>query len=307
MKSSLRIATRKSPLALWQANHIKQQLQGLYPELAITLIPMSTQGDKLLDSPLSKLGGKGLFVKELERALLDHQADIAVHSMKDMPMELPEGLEMTTVCEREDPSDAFVSNRYQHPDHMPENATLGTSSLRRISQWKQRYPAFNITMLRGNVGTRLRKLDDGEYDAIVLASAGLLRLNYPQRIQQRLDPYDFLPACGQGAIGIEARSEDFETHELLAPLHHEPTAQCIAAERAMNTALNGGCQVPIAGFATIGCSGKLTLNARVASVDGMQQLTTQATGSPEQAVLLGEQVAQSLLAQGAQELLSQCH
>lgn len=298
----LKIATRQSPLALWQAEHIRTRLQQLHPNLQVELVTFVTQGDKILDTPLAKIGGKGLFVKELENALLDGRADLAVHSMKDVPMELPEGLDLPVICEREDPFDAFVSNQYQHLDELPQGATLGTSSLRRKCQILQVRPDLNIIDLRGNVGTRLSKLDAGEYDAIILASAGLKRLGLGERIRHQLLPSVSLPAVGQGALGLECRSNDQAVLDLILPLLHTETDVCVRAERAFNRTLQGGCQVPIAGFATLE-QGQLQIEGRVGSVDGKVLLTAQRQGSPQQAELLGEQLAQDLLAQGAGELL----
>lgn len=298
----LKIATRQSPLALWQAEHIRTRLQQLHANLQVELVTFVTQGDKILDTPLAKIGGKGLFVKELENALLDGRADLAVHSMKDVPMELPEGLDLPVICEREDPFDAFVSNQYQHLDELPQGATLGTSSLRRKCQILQVRPDLNIIDLRGNVGTRLSKLDAGEYDAIILASAGLKRLGLGERIRHQLLPSVSLPAVGQGALGLECRSNDQVVLDLILPLLHTETDVCVRAERAFNRTLQGGCQVPIAGFATLE-QGQLQIEGRVGSVDGKVLLTAQRQGSPQQAEMLGEQLAQDLLAQGAGQLL----
>ena len=299
---TLRIATRKSPLALWQAEYVKASLLKHHPQLTIELVTFTTQGDKILDTPLAKIGGKGLFVKELEQAMLAGDADLAVHSMKDVPMECPEGLAITTICEREDPTDAFVSNRFASLQELPLGAIVGTSSLRRQCQLRALRPDLEIRDLRGNVGTRLGRLDNGEYDAIILASAGLKRLGLEQRIAQSLT--QLLPAVGQGAVGIEARSNDTELLALLAPLHHLPTALCVQAERAMNRRLQGGCQVPIAGFATLD-NQQLTLNALVGSLDGQSVLRYQAQTTDLQAVeQLGETVAEGLLAQGADKVLA---
>lgn len=298
----LKIATRQSPLALWQAEHIRTRLQQLHPNLQVELVTFVTQGDKILDTPLAKIGGKGLFVKELENALLDGRADLAVHSMKDVPMELPEGLSLAVICEREDPLDAFVSNQYAHLDELPQGATLGTSSLRRKCQILQARPDLNIIDLRGNVGTRLAKLDAGEYDAIILASAGLKRLGLGERIRHQLSPEVSLPAVGQGALGLECRDNDQAVLDLISPLLHVETDCCVRAERAFNRTLQGGCQVPIAGFATLE-QGQLHIEGRVGSVDGKVLLTAQRQGSIQQAESLGEQLAQDLLAQGAGELL----
>ncbi len=247
----LRIATRKSPLALWQAEHVQARLQQLHPGLRVELVTMSTQGDRVLDSPLAKIGGKGLFVKELEQGMLAGRADIAVHSMKDVPVELPEGLEIGAILEREDPRDAFVSNSFATLADLPQGARVGTSSLRRQCQLRAVRPDLEILDLRGNVNTRLAKLDAGDYDAIVLASAGLKRLDMAERITRALEPEDMLPAIAQGVIGIECRSDDAVVKALIEPLNHAETALRTRAERAMNATLAGGCQAPVAGFSTI--------------------------------------------------------
>ncbi|RZG86142.1 hydroxymethylbilane synthase [Acinetobacter venetianus] len=299
---TLKIATRQSPLALWQAEHIRSRLNALYPDLTVELVKFVTQGDKILDTPLAKIGGKGLFVKELEAALLDGRADLAVHSMKDVPMHLPEGLSLAVICEREDPLDAFVSNQYQHFDELPQGAKVGTSSLRRKCQILQQRPDLEIIDLRGNVGTRLSKLDDGLYDAIILASAGLKRLGLEERIRHCLTPVVSLPAVGQGALGLECRSNDDELLKLIQPLQHEETSICVLAERAFNAYLEGGCQVPIAGYATLQ-NNQLKIEGRVGSVDGKKLLKEQLDGAAENAEQLGVQLAQRLLEQGAGELL----
>lgn len=304
---TLKIATRQSPLALWQAEHIRARLNALYPDLTVELVKFVTQGDKILDTPLAKIGGKGLFVKELEAALLDGRADLAVHSMKDVPMHLPEGLTLAVICEREDPLDAFVSNHYMHFDELPLGAKVGTSSLRRKCQILQLRPDLEIVDLRGNVGTRLSKLDDGLYDAIILASAGLKRLGLADRIRHCLAPIMSLPAVGQGALGLECRSDDAELLKLIAPLQHEETSICIRAERAFNAYLEGGCQVPIAGYATLLNDDQLQIEGRVGSVDGQTLLKEQLVGEIANAEQLGEQLAQRLLAQGAGELLKALH
>ncbi|WP_410210587.1 hydroxymethylbilane synthase [Aquirhabdus sp.] len=300
----LNIATRKSPLALWQAEHIKARLLVLYPDLHVNLVTFVTQGDKILDTSLSKIGGKGLFVKELEQALLDGRADLAVHSMKDVPMDLPEGLELAVICEREDPTDAFVSNQYMTLADLPIGARLGTSSLRRCSQLQHYRPDLSIVDLRGNVGTRLSKLDAGEYDAIILASAGLLRLGLGDRIRERLDTALSLPAVGQGALGLECRVGDTRVTDLIALLADAQTNSCVRAERAFNHRLMGGCQVPIAGFATLK-QGQMTLQGRVGSIDGQELLKDEIVGDPAQAELLGKALADRLLAAGADRLLAQ--
>ncbi|WP_436899405.1 hydroxymethylbilane synthase [Acinetobacter gyllenbergii] len=299
---TLKIATRQSPLALWQAEHIRSRLNALYPDLTVELLKFVTQGDKILDTPLAKIGGKGLFVKELEAALLDGRADLAVHSMKDVPMHLPEGLSLAVICEREDPLDAFVSNHYAHFDELPQGAKVGTSSLRRKCQILQQRPDLEIIDLRGNVGTRLSKLDDGLYDAIILASAGLKRLGLADRIRHCLTPVVSLPAVGQGALGLECRADDVELLKLIQPLQHEETSICVRAERAFNAYLEGGCQVPIAGYATLK-DGQVQIEGRVGSVDGKTLLQEQLVGATVDAEQLGEQLAQRLLAQGAGELL----
>ncbi|MGI4837211.1 MAG: hydroxymethylbilane synthase [Janthinobacterium lividum] len=298
----IRIATRKSALALWQAEYVKARLQEAHPGIEVTLVPMVSRGDKLLDSPLSKIGGKGLFVKELENALLDNEADIAVHSMKDVPMDFPEGLGLFCICEREDPRDAFVSNTYASLEALPLGAIVGTSSLRRQAQLLARRPDLVIHFLRGNVNTRLAKLDAGEYDAIILAAAGLIRLGFASRIAHNLSVEHSLPAGGQGAVGIECRSADTDVHALLTPLHHDDTAARVIAERAMNKHLNGGCQVPIACYAVLE-GDSLWLRGLVGQPSGTLTLSADARAPRSDAEALGIQVAEQLLAQGAAEIL----
>ncbi|NNH26349.1 hydroxymethylbilane synthase [Acinetobacter terrestris] len=298
----LKIATRQSPLALWQAEHIRARLEALHADLKVELVTFVTQGDKILDTPLAKIGGKGLFVKELEAALLDGRADLAVHSMKDVPMALPEGLSLAVICEREDPLDAFVSNTYHSFDELPQGAKVGTSSLRRKTQILKQRPDLKIIDLRGNVGTRLSKLDSGLYDAIILASAGLKRLGLAERIRHTLQPEISLPAVGQGALGLECRATDQGVLDLILPLLHAETDVCVRAERAFNAYLEGGCQVPIAGYATLN-QGQLHIEGRVGSVDGVTLLKVQLSGAPEQAEQLGVSLAQKLLEQGAGDLL----
>ncbi|RJQ47499.1 MAG: hydroxymethylbilane synthase [Gammaproteobacteria bacterium] len=298
----LRIATRKSPLALWQAEHVKQELQKTHPGLAVELVRMSTQGDRVLDTPLAKVGGKGLFVKELEEGLLNGQADIAVHSMKDVPVEFPPGLHLPVIGVREDPRDAFVSSRYATLDDLPKGARVGTSSMRRQCQLYERRPDLNITSLRGNVNTRLRKLDEGEFDAVILAAAGLLRLGFAKRITQFLPTGVSLPAIGQGAIGIECRSDDARVHDLIRVMNHAETQIRVTAERAMNHRLQGGCQVPIAGHAEFK-DGKLFLRGLVARPDGSEVVRGEISGAPEQAGRLGVALADDLLARGARAIL----
>lgn len=300
---TLKIATRQSPLALWQAEHIRARLQELHADLQVELVTFVTQGDKILDTPLAKIGGKGLFVKELEAALLDGRADLAVHSMKDVPMALPEGLSLAVICEREDPLDAFVSNTYASFDELPQGAKVGTSSLRRKSQILKARPDLEIIDLRGNVGTRLSKLDAGNYDAIILASAGLKRLGLADRIRHTFKPAVSLPAVGQGALGLECRDRDQAVLDLILPLLHAETDACVRAERAFNAYLEGGCQVPIAGYATLQ-DGKIAIEGRVGSVDGATLLRAELQGDVNQAEQLGVALAQNLLAQGAGDLLT---
>ncbi len=299
---TLKIATRQSPLALWQAEHIRARLQELHPDLTVELVKFVTQGDKILDTPLAKIGGKGLFVKELEAALLDGRADLAVHSMKDVPMALPEGLTLAVICEREDPLDAFVSNHFEKFADLPQGARVGTSSLRRKSQILKQRPDLQIVDLRGNVGTRLSKLDDGQYDAIILASAGLKRLGLEERIRHCIEPSVSLPAVGQGALGLECRADDQDVLALIQPLLHTETDVCVRAERAFNAYLEGGCQVPIAGYATLQ-DGKIHIEGRVGSVDGQTLLRAELTDEAHNAQQLGENLARNLLEQGAGDLL----
>lgn len=299
----IRIATRKSPLALWQAGYVRSLLEQAHPGLQVELVMMSTQGDKILDSPLAKIGGKGLFVKELEQSLLEGHTDIAVHSMKDVPVELPEGLHLPVVLAREEPRDAFVSHRYDRLDRLPPNARVGTSSLRRQAQLHALRPDLEILSLRGNVGTRLRRLAEGEYDAIVLACAGLLRLGMAERITQMLDTEVCLPAIGQGVIGIECRADDAVVGGLIAPLDDRDTRICIEAERALNARLQGGCQVPIAGHATLR-GGAVTLRGLVGDPDGSRIVRGCVEGPAAEAAALGAGLAEELLGRGAEAILS---
>ena len=303
---TLRIATRKSPLALWQANFVKDRLEALYPDLHVELVPMSTQGDKILDTPLAKVGGKGLFVKELETAMLEGRADIAVHSMKDVPVEFPEGLGLHTICEREDPRDAFVSNRFKQIDDLPQGAVVGTSSLRRQCQLRAARPDLVIRDLRGNVNTRLAKLDAGEYDAIILAAAGLKRLEMSHRITAFIEPEQSLPANGQGAVGIECRVDDHELHALLAPLEHDETRVRVLTERAMNRALQGGCQVPIGAYALVQ-GDEVWLRGLVGSPDGSRIIRDEIRGPLADGEALGHTLAQRLLADGADVILAEVY
>lgn len=303
MPREIRIATRKSALALWQAEYVKARLEAAHPGLLVTLVPMVSRGDKLLDAPLAKIGGKGLFVKELETALLEDEADIAVHSMKDVPMEFPEGLGLFCICEREDPRDAFVSNTFASLDALPAGSVVGTSSLRRQAQLLAQRPDLKIHFLRGNVNTRLAKLDAGEYDAIILAAAGLIRLGFEARISAFISAEDSLPAGGQGAVGIECRTADSDVHALLAALHHSDTADRVSAERALNKHLNGGCQVPIACYALLD-GDELWLRGLVGQPDGSLLLRAEARAPRHNAEVLGVQVAEALLAQGADQILA---
>jgi hydroxymethylbilane synthase len=301
-KKIIRIATRKSPLALWQAVHVAERLENAFPDIKTELVKMVTKGDKILDAPLAKIGGKGLFVKELEQGMLEGSADIAVHSMKDVPVEFPAGLHLAAILNREDPTDAFVSNNYQSLNELPEHAKIGTSSLRRQCQIKERFPNAEILSLRGNVNTRLAKLDAGEYDAIILASAGLKRLGMGDRITECLDTSVSLPAIGQGAIGVECRTDDWEVNDILKVLHDEQTTIRVMAERAMNERLNGGCQVPIAGFAEIQ-GDMLVMRGLVGSPDGTTLYRAERQGTFAQAKEIGEAIADDLLAQGADKIL----
>ncbi|MES9811558.1 MAG: hydroxymethylbilane synthase [Candidatus Thiodiazotropha sp.] len=302
MSQTITIATRKSPLAMWQAEHVAAELKRVHPDIQVELMGMTTQGDKILDTPLAKIGGKGLFIKELEQGLISGEADIAVHSMKDVPVELPSGLHLSVIMRREDPRDAFVSNRYQSIDRLPQGACVGTSSLRRQCQLAEVRPDLVINSLRGNVNTRLRKLDDGEYDAIILAAAGLKRLGFEDRITALIGPEQSLPAIGQGAVGIECRVDDPRINDLIAPLHHAETAYCLGAERAMNQRLNGGCQVPIAGYAMLE-SGNLWLRGLVGEPDGSRIIRGEVEGKTQEARAMGEGLADRLLEWGADEIL----
>jgi len=298
----IRIATRKSPLALWQAEEVSRQLKLHHPELDIELVKMVSKGDKILDAPLAKIGGKGLFVKELEQAMLDGEADIAVHSMKDVPMEFPEGLHLSVIMEREDPTDAFVSNKYKNLQDLPENARIGSSSLRRQLQIKEMMPSAEMLNLRGNVNSRLQKLDDGEFDAIILASAGLIRLEFNDRIADRIAPEQSLPSVGQGAVGIECRVGDAKIEALIAPLNHRDTHTRLSAERAMNHRLHGGCQVPIAGYAILE-DDEIYLRGLVGRPDGSEVVRAQIRGPRDQAEALGTELADQLLNDGADVIL----
>jgi hydroxymethylbilane synthase len=285
---------------------VKAELERFHPDLSVELVPMSTQGDIIIDTPLAKIGGKGLLVKELEQAMLDGRADIAVHSMKDVPVEFPEGLELNTICEREDPRDAFVSNKYKSLDELPQGAVVGILSLRRQCQVRALRPDLDIRDLRGNVNTRLAKLDNGDYDAIILAAAGLIRLEMPERIADFIEPETSLPANGQGAVGIECRSDDERVKALLAPLEHTETRIRVLAERAMNRRLEGGCQVPIGAYALVN-GDQVHIRGLVGAVDGSEILRDEVSGSVENAEQLGVQLAEQLLAQGADKILAEVY
>ena len=304
--NTIRIATRKSPLALWQAHYVKDALIAAHPGLQVELVTMVTKGDIILDSPLAKVGGKGLFVKELEVAMLEGRADLAVHSMKDVPGEFPEGLGLMTICQREDPRDAFVSNQYQSISDLPAGAVVGTCSLRRQCQIKAARPDLVIKELRGNVGTRLGKLDAGDYDAIILAAAGLKRLELEQRIQSYIEDTESLPAAGQGAVGIECRLDDSHLLSLLAPLNHPDTADRVTCERAVNLTLEGGCQVPIGSYSELE-GDQLWLRALVGEPDGSEIIRGEIRGPRQQAEQLGTQLAQQLLADGAESILTKLY
>lgn len=305
-RAPIRIATRKSPLALWQAHFVKDSLQAAHPGLDVELVTMVTKGDIILDTPLAKVGGKGLFVKELEVAMLEGRADLAVHSMKDVPVDFPEGLGLVTICEREDPRDAFVSNTFASIDDLPQGAVVGTCSLRRQCQLKEYRPDLHIKELRGNVGTRLGKLDAGEYDAIILAAAGLKRLKLEERIRSVIEPEQSLPAVGQGAVGVECRLDDDHLIKLLEPLNHPETANRVAAERAMNLTLEGGCQVPIGSYSLIN-GDEIWLRALVGEPDGSKVVRGEIKGPVVKAHELGVTLANQLLDQGAKDILERLY
>ena len=297
------IASRESMLAMWQAEHIKGRLKALYPDCEVEILGMTTRGDQILDRTLSKIGGKGLFIKELEQALQDGRADLAVHSIKDVPMELPEGFALAAIGERASPFDAFVSNQYARLEEMPEGAIVGTSSLRREAQLRAKFPHLTIKPLRGNVQTRLSKLDNGDYDAIILAAAGLQRLGLNGRIREILSPADSLPAAGQGALGIEIAARRTDLADILRPLNHEETAACVTAERALARALGGSCQVPLAAYCVME-DGLLTLNGLVGHPDGSVIIEASAQAPAAYADALGRDVAKRLADDGAEELIA---
>ena len=297
------IASRESMLAMWQAEHIKGRLKALYPDCEVEILGMTTRGDQILDRTLSKIGGKGLFIKELEQALQDGRADLAVHSIKDVPMELPEGFALAAIGERASPFDAFVSNQYARLEEMPEGTIVGTSSLRREAQLRAKFPHLTIKPLRGNVQTRLSKLDNGDYDAIILAAAGLQRLGLDGRIREILSPADSLPAAGQGALGIEIAARRTDLADILRPLNHEETAACVTAERALARALGGSCQVPLAAYCVME-DGLLTLNGLVGHPDGSVIIEASAQAPAAYADALGRAVAKRLADDGAEELIA---
>ena len=303
LPQKLVIASRESALALWQARHIQGRLQALYPHMTVDILGMTTTGDQILDTPLARIGGKGLFVKELEQALVDGRADLAVHSMKDVPMHLPEGFALAAIGEREDPRDAFVSNDFARLEDLPAGSIVGTSSLRRQSQLQARLPHLKIASLRGNLQTRLRKLDEGQYAAIILAAAGLKRLGLEARIRQLIAPEMSIPAVGQGALGIEINAQRQDLLPLLAPLNHEATASCVEAERAMSRALAGSCQVPLGAFAERS-GDTLVMRGFVASIDGREMLRAEVSGDAADAETLGRLLADRLIAQGADRILA---
>lgn len=304
MKTLLRIATRKSPLALWQSEHVAAVLRAAHPDLDVVLVPMSTRGDEVLDRSLAAIGGKGLFLKELELAMLRGEADCAVHSLKDVPMELEPGFALPAILRRADHADAFVSNRHDDIAALPQGAIVGTSSLRRQAQLRALRPDLRLRDLRGNVNTRLAKLDAGEYDAIVLACAGLQRLGFDARIRARMDAPQWLPAPAQGAIAIECREDDDRTSELCASLDHAATRICVEAERAMNRALHGSCHVPVAAFAQL--EGEhLHLHGLVGSASDGRAVRAQAQGRGDAPEALGLEVAQALLDQGARDFIAE--
>ena len=297
------IASRESMLAMWQAEHIKGRLKALYPDCEVEILGMTTRGDQILDRTLSKIGGKGLFIKELEQALQDGRADLAVHSIKDVPMELPEGFALAAIGERASPFDAFVSNQYARLEEMPAGAIVGTSSLRREAQLRAKFPHLTIKPLRGNVQTRLSKLDNGDYDAVILAAAGLQRLGLDGRIREILSPADSLPAAGQGALGIEIAARRTDLADILRPLNHEETAACVTAERALARALGGSCQVPLAAYCVME-NGLLTLNGLVGHPDGSVIIEASAQAPAAYADALGRAVAKRLADDGAEELIA---
>lgn len=303
LPNKLVIASRESALAMWQARHIQSTLQALYPAMTVEILGMTTTGDQILDSPLARIGGKGLFVKELEQALADGRADLAVHSMKDVPMHLPDGFALAAIGEREDPRDAFVSNNYASLEDLPHGSVVGTSSLRRQSQLQARLPHLKIESLRGNLQTRLRKLDEGQYAAIILAAAGLKRLGLESRITQLISTEHSIPAVGQGALGIEINAARQDLLPILAPLNHGDTASCVEAERGMSRALAGSCQVPLGAYAERH-GAELHMTGFVASIDGRELLRAEVRGAASEPEALGQVLAQKLIDQGADRILA---
>ncbi|WP_026075907.1 hydroxymethylbilane synthase [Noviherbaspirillum massiliense] len=303
--SKIIIASRESRLAMWQAEHVRSRLSALYPQCSVDILGMTTRGDQILDRTLSKVGGKGLFVKELEVAMAEGRADLAVHSLKDVPMELPEGFALGAVLEREDPRDAFVSNDYASLDALPDGAVVGTSSLRRQALISARYPHLVIRPLRGNLDTRLAKLDRGEYAAIILAAAGLKRLGLEQRIRGLLDPEQSLPAPGQGAMAIEIPAGREDLRRLLVPLNHQPTALAVSAERTVSRTFGGSCQIPLAAFGMVEGE-KMRLRAMIATPDGRRIASAEASGPANAPEVLGREIAKNLEQQGAHAILEAC-
>ena len=297
------IASRESRLAMWQAEHVRDRLSALHPGAAVSILGMTTQGDQILDRPLALIGGKGLFIKELEVAMQEGRADLAVHSMKDVPMVMPEGFLLAAISARENPCDAFVSNRYETLSALPKGAVVGTSSLRREAMLRARYPHLDIRSLRGNLDTRLRKLDEGQYDAIILAAAGLIRLGLGARVRAVLTPEESLPAPGQGALGIEVVSGRPEMAAVVAPLNDADSAACVIAERAFSRALGGSCQVPLGGYAEMR-DGQVWLRGFVATVDGQRIAEGELSGAPGDAEVLGRELAARLRGQGADGILA---
>lgn len=305
MSEPLVIASRESRLAMWQAEHVQRLLQAQNPARDVQILGMTTRGDQILDRPLAAIGGKGLFIKELEVAMAEGRADLAVHSMKDVPMDMPEGFVLAAISEREDPRDALVSTKYDSLSALPHGAIVGTSSLRREAQLRARFPHLLIKPLRGNLDTRLRKLDDGEFDAIILAAAGLVRLGLAARIRARIDPADMLPAPGQGALGIEICEGQPEMQRITDGLADEATSVCVRAERAFSRRLGGSCHLPIAGFAVSEAEQQFWLRGLVASVDGTKIVSGECRGAWVDAETLGVTLAETLLAEGADALICQ--
>lgn len=303
MKGTIKIGTRKSMLALWQSNWVKDMIEQRYPEVTVELVKIVTKGDKIVDVPLAQVGGKGLFVKEIEEALIRHDADIAVHSMKDVPTILPDELHIGIVTKRQDPHDAFVSVKYKSLAEVPAGARIGTSSLRRKSQLNSIRPDLVIEDLRGNLDTRIRKLDEGIYDAIILAAAGMRRLGWQDRITRTFSAQEMLPAIAQGAVGIEIRKKDAELLKALSFMHDKETAVAVAAERAFLARLEGGCQVPIGGYGKL-VDDKLSFTGLIASIDGKKILRESVTGAPEDAARMGLETAEKLLSMGGAEILA---